>query len=228
MKAFALSLSALLASTSVLVESSAEVINTCTLVDKPEPTGPYEQYTGYTKAAHAHIIFQGMSDETEQILDILQSRNNTKVTFFMHSDQITAEKKPLVQRMINEGHTIGSMGVSSNPQIDFLYANNTLIEEQIIGADAQFKETIGFVPNLFLPSFGGLDRRSMMILEQNGKTTVLWSAGANGWWFLDNDQPTETAVEALRYTLAEAGGILFMPNSAPILEEYFNQVWSYW
>jgi len=67
-----------------------------------------------------------------------------------------------------------------------------------------------------------------MILEQNGKTTVLWSAGANGWWFLDNDQPTETAVEALRYTLAEAGGILFMPNSAPILEEYFNQVWSYW
>ena len=79
-----------------------------------------------------------------------------------------------------------------------------------------------------MPNFGALDARSQKILKQHGKTTVLWSAGANGWWFVDNGEPIETAVAAIRYTLPEAGGIILMPTNAAILEEYLNQVWPYW
>jgi peptidoglycan/xylan/chitin deacetylase (PgdA/CDA1 family) len=228
MKVFNQALSALLASSSVLIASSSDVVNTCTLVDKPEPTGPYQAYSGDTKVAHAHIIFGDISpDETGLILDTLAKRN-TKATFFTHSDRINDETKPLLQRMIDEGHTIGSMGQSSNPQIDFLYANNTFIEQQITGADADFEKAIGFAPTLYMPSMGALDSRGQKILNDNGKTTVKWSAGANGWWFVDNKEPTETAVAGIRYTLAEAGGIILMPTNAEILDEYLNQVWPYW
>lgn len=228
MKVSNLALSALLALSSVLIVSSSDVINTCTLAEKPEPTGPYQAYSGDTKVAHAHIIFGDISpDETESILNTLKTRD-TKATFFTHSDRITNETKPLVQRMIDEGHTIGSMGQSSNPQIDFLYANNTFIEQQITNADAEFLDAIGFAPTLYMPSFGALDSRGQKILKENGKTTVMWSSGANGWWFVDNNEPLETAVAALCYTLPEAGGIILMPTNATIVDEYLSQVWPYW
>jgi len=229
MNIFNLALSALLASSSVLIVSSSDVVHSCNLAEKPEPTGPYQAYSGDTKVAHTHIIFEDITpaDEVESILNTLKARN-TKASFFMHTDKIDDETKPLLQRMVDEGHTIGSKGQSSNPQVNFLYANNTYIEQQITGADSDFKEAIGFVPSLYAPSFGALDSRGQKILNKNGKTTVMWSAGANGWWFLDNKEPLATAVAGIRYTLPEAGGIILLPTNAEIVDEYLSQVWPYW
>ena len=158
------------------------------------------------------------------ILDLLKEKN-TKATFFIHTDKITDENRPTLQRVIDEGHTVGSKGMA---QINYLYANNTYIESQVAGADAVFKDLIGYVPDIFQPSSRALDTRGQKILKDNGKTIVTWSAGANGWWFLDNGKSLEETVAALRYTLPEAGGMIQMPNDAEVLEEYFDQVWQYW
>ena len=83
------------------------------------------------------------------------------------------------------------------------------------------------IPTLYQPSFGALDTRGYEILKHMGKTIVMWSAGANGWWFLDNNQPIETTVAALRYTVPEAGGILELPTAA-VVEAYLDDVWPYW
>lgn len=128
----------------------------------------------------------------------------------------------------SQGHTIGSKGASSDPQINFLYANNTYIIDEVSKADAAFKEYLGFVPTLYQPSFGALDTRGYEILKHMGKTIVIWSAGANGWWFLDNNQPIETTVAALRYTVPEAGGIIELPTNAAVVEAYLDAVWPYW
>ncbi|KAK1738998.1 hypothetical protein QTG54_010314 [Skeletonema marinoi] len=56
----------------------------------------------------------------------------------------------------------------------------------------------------------------------------MWSAGANGWWFLDNNEPLATAVAGIRYTLPEAGGIILLPTNAEIVDEYLSHVWPYW
>jgi peptidoglycan/xylan/chitin deacetylase (PgdA/CDA1 family) len=61
--------------------------------------------------------------------------------------------------------------------INFLYANETLIEQQITGADEDFKKAIGYAPNLYMPSFGAMDIRAHQILDAHGKQTILWSAG---------------------------------------------------
>jgi hypothetical protein len=222
MKVFALALSAFLASSNVHQVTSSKIVNTCKLVDKKQPTGPY---TGETKAAHAHLMFRDMD---QKVLDVLKSFNNTKATFVIHSDKITDETLPLLQNIVADGHTIASNGQSSNPQINFLYANETLIEQQIMGADEDFKKAIGYAPNLYMPSFGAMDTRAHHILDAHDKQTILWSAGSNGWWFIGNNEPIETTVAALRYTMPEMGGIIMMPPDSAVLEEYLTQVWPYW
>eukprot|EP00986_Skeletonema_menzelii_P010432 scaffold5070_cov145-Skeletonema_menzelii.AAC.2 len=160
MKAINQVLSALLAlaSSSVLIVSSSDVVRSCTLAEKPEPTGPYQAYSDDIKVAHTQLIFEfediTPSDEVGSILDYLKERN-AKATFFMHTDRITNETKTTLQRMVN-----------------FLYANNTYIEQQITCADVDFKGAIGFVPSLYAPSFGALDIRGQKLLKKNGKTTV--------------------------------------------------------
>jgi peptidoglycan/xylan/chitin deacetylase (PgdA/CDA1 family) len=227
MKVFAVALSTLLASSNVnqVTSSKSEIVNTCKLVDKKQPTGPYAPYTGETKAAHAHLMFRDMD---QKVLDVLKSFNNTKATFVIHSDKITDETLPLLQNIVADGHTIASNGQSSNPQINFLYANETLIEQQITGADEDFKKAIGYAPNLYMPSFGAMDTRAHQILDAHDKQTILWSAGSNGWWFIGNNEPLETTVAALRYTMPEMGGIIMMPPDSAVLEEYLTQVWPYW
>ena len=118
MKVVALALATFLASSNdVHAVSSSGVVNTCNLVDKPQPTGPYQPYSGDTKAARTHIIFGNIPDnEQEQILDILKKRNTT-ATFFTHTDAITDETLPVLKRIVADGHTVGSAGQS---QIDFV------------------------------------------------------------------------------------------------------------
>lgn len=176
----------LASSIGVLVESSPggsdNFVNTCVLVDKPEPTGPYEIYSGKIDWSYAHLIFRDIDDNDTAmaVLDVLEEKN-TKASFFLHTDYINDENRPALERILADGHTIGSSGVE---RIDFLYANNTYIEQQIVDADGIFKEVIGYAPDLFLPTNGALDRRGQQILQDHGKTTIMWSAGANGWWFL--------------------------------------------
>lgn len=78
----------------------------------------------------------------------------------------------------------------------------------------KFKEYLGFQPKIFRPPFGGIDHRSHALLESLGYTIIQWSAGCNDWWFTDNEKDLETSIAALRYTLAEAGGVVCMHDKA--------------
>eukprot|EP01083_Nonionella_stella_P198487 728697_1 len=74
-------------------------------------------------------------------------------------------------------------------------------------------------------NFWGIDTRGQKILQDNGKTTVMWSAGANWWWVLDNNISLEETVAALRYTMPEMGGIIDLPTDtdAEVLKEYLDR-----
>ena len=48
----------------------------------------------------------GPSNNSEEILDILK-KYNAKATFFLIGSEITEEKRPVIERIIEEGHAIG-------------------------------------------------------------------------------------------------------------------------
>ena len=75
-------LSIVLASSVGAFVESSDIVNTCVLVDKPEPTGSYEIYSGKTDWSYAHLIFRDIDDNDTAmaVLDVLEEKD-TKASF---------------------------------------------------------------------------------------------------------------------------------------------------
>jgi len=190
-----------------------ELVYSCALPDN-EYEGPYDQYSGNTKIGLVHLTFSGgpWMPETEIILNVLKEYN-TKATFFLLTDKINDDTQPLVDRMINEGHSIGSFGQSYK---DLLYANMTTIEYEIAGADAKFRD-LGIKPVAFRAPYGGIDNRVRRVAADNRYEIAMWSAGGNDW--PEYEGGLDDTVTAVRFTLAEAGGIMSMEDATMARED---------
>ena len=129
-----------------------------------------------------------------------------------------------------KGHTIGS---HTSTHRNLQYGNATVLEEEIVHAHIFYKEYLGFQPKIFRPPFGGIDHRSHELLESLGYTIVQWSSGCVDWWFTDNNKDLETSIAAMRYSLAEAGGIVCMhdkaeePNNGERLRKFIYDTWNF-
>lgn len=75
----------------------------------------------------------GPSHNTEKILDILKE-HDAKATFFMIGEEMREDKRPLIERMIEEGHAIGLH--SNVHDFDKLYVN---VDACVRDFDAQYK-----------------------------------------------------------------------------------------
>lgn len=222
----------LLAASAVPVKSyPGEIIYSCAVNEK-EWDGPYTPWAGNTKHAHAHLTFDDgpIVNSTDTILDVLKEYD-TKATFFLQTNNMNEDTRYLVDRIIDEGHMIGS---HTSTHRNLQYGNDTVLEEEIVHAHEFFNEYLGFQPKIFRPPFGGIDHRSHMLLEELGYTIVQWSSGCVDWWFTDNDKDLETSIAAMRFSLAEAGGIVCMhdtaqaPNDGERLRKFLDDTWNFW
>jgi peptidoglycan/xylan/chitin deacetylase (PgdA/CDA1 family) len=149
---------------------------------------------------------------------------------FLNLKHYVCTLSPLLD-LTAKGHTIGS---HSSSHKNLQYGNDTILEQEIVHAHDRFKEYLGYELKIFRPPFGGIDHRSHKLLEELGYTIVMWSAGCNDWWFTDNKKDLETSIAALRYTLAEAGGIICMhdkaeePNKGERLRKLLDDTWNFW
>jgi len=215
-----------------------EILYGCTPAYK-EWEGDYAPWSGdNTKNAHSHLTFDDgpFPGVTDTILDILKEYN-TPATFFLVADGcpdngcLNEDTRYLVDRMIDEGHTIG---VHSKSHKNLQYGNETLFEQEIKEATEIFTDFIGYRPKLFRPPYGSLDHRSSAYLKEMNYTVVLWSAGCVDWWFTDNDKDLDTSIAAMRYGLAEAGGIVCMHDKAQAvndgerLRKFLDDTWNFW
>ncbi len=194
--------------------------------------GDYTPWDGHTKNAHAHLTFDDgpFVGITDVILDVLKEYD-TAATFFLVSDNLNDDTRYLVERMLEEGHSIGSHSLSHK---NLQYGNETILEEEIVQSTAKFVEFLGYHPKLFRPPFGGIDHRSHELLEELGYTIIQWSAGCVDWWFTDNNKDLDTSIAAMRFGLAEAGGIVCMhdkaeePNNGERLRKFLDDTWNFW
>lgn len=112
----------------------------------------------------------------EPILDILKE-NGIKATFFLSSPW--AEKHPeLVQRMVREGHEIGSHG---NRHIDL----NTLapgeIEKEITTAQTALEAVSGQTVRLLRAPNGAYDNKLINVANRLGYKVIQWSVDSLDW-----------------------------------------------
>lgn len=113
---------------------------------------------------------------TSIILDTLKEKG-VKATFFVVQDY--AERQPeLIQRMIDEGHTVGSHSWHhySMPELSVEEA-----KEEIMELHEYMLTNFGICMNKFRPPKGEYSEQSLAVTGDLGYETVLWSFAYADW-----------------------------------------------
>ncbi len=138
------------------------------------------------------------SDVTVEILDILKE-NNIKATFFILN--YTEDKIPILQRMIDEGHTIGIHGYSH--EYNEIYTSEDAFMESINKLADKLKEDTGY--EAFCLRFPGGSSNTVSRHYSTGiMSRLVKLVEEEGWMYFDwnvssgdaasNTVPTETII----------------------------------
>lgn len=128
---------------------------------------------------------------TASILDTLAEKG-VKATFFITYDYVSRNPE-LVQRMIDEGHTVGSHSWHhySMPELSV-----EEMAEEIMYLHDYMIENFGLQMTLFRPPKGEYSELSLAVTGDLGYTTVLWSF-AYADWDTDNQPDPEESLQKL-------------------------------
>ncbi len=113
---------------------------------------------------------------TEKILNTLKE-NEVKATFFITSHYLNTTSN-LVERMINEGHTVGNHTVNhkSMPSI-----SNEEIEKEIMKLHQAVMEKFNYEMKYMRPPKGEFNERTLKKTSELGYKTVMWSFAYFDW-----------------------------------------------
>ncbi|MDD4569836.1 MAG: polysaccharide deacetylase family protein [Tepidanaerobacteraceae bacterium] len=113
---------------------------------------------------------------TPEILDILKERD-VRATFFLIGKNVSRYPE-IAQRMVMEGHSIGSHTHSHKSLIP-LSAKSTY--KEIKNAEVAIEEATGIRPTLFRPPRGVYSSYARDLLKEERYTLVLWDLSAVDW-----------------------------------------------
>ena len=113
---------------------------------------------------------------TEKILEVLK-QNNVKATFFITAHYVNTAPE-LVQKMIDEGHTVGNHTVNhkSMPTL-----TNEQIKKEVMDLHTAIYDKFGYEMKYMRPPKGEYSESSISYCNSLGYTTVMWSLAYDDW-----------------------------------------------
>lgn len=143
---------------------------------------------------------------TEQMLDTLK-KHNAPGTFFLTASYI--ENNPsMVQRMLEEGHTVANHTVTHPNMSQVSYEQ---FEKELLGVEEVFFEvTETKLPKYFRPPQGAYNEESLKHAKKMGYKTVFWSLAYKDY-DKDNQPNHSYAYESLLPNIHD-GAILLLHN----------------
>jgi peptidoglycan-N-acetylmuramic acid deacetylase len=158
---------------------------------------------------------------TDEILDVLKSRK-ARATFFVTYDYCT--KVPgLVQRMIDEGHTIGNH-TTKHPSLPDLSVKE--IGEEISTLHEHVKAAFNYEMNLIRPPMGEFSQRSLAVAQDLGYTSVFWSFAYMDWNV--NNQPCSNESLAKVKNATHPGAIVLLHAVSSTNAQILGEVIDFW
>lgn len=121
---------------------------------------------------------------TAKILDTLKEKG-VHAIFFLTGDYAKKETA-LVNRMIDEGHTLGNHGMT---HAQFPKLSDDELKEEIMSLHDFVKETYGYEMQYLRPPCGEFSERSLETTQSLGYKTIMWSFAYVDW--NTDDQPPE-------------------------------------
>ncbi|MCL2370857.1 MAG: polysaccharide deacetylase family protein [Firmicutes bacterium] len=137
-------------------------------------------YVGNTGQKSIYLTFDlgYEAGYTAEVLDILKA-NNIKGVFFLCGHYLTETE--LVNRMIDEGHTIGNH-TDRHKDLPTISAEN--IKKDIVDFDQKFVAAFGDkhpTMTFFRPPKGKFDRNTISIAKDQGLRTMMWTIAIKDW-----------------------------------------------
>ncbi len=155
---------------------------------------------------------------TNDILDALKE-NNVKATFFL-TGSYASKQDEIVQRILNEGHTIGNHSFS---HLDMTSISDADCKDEIMKVHNIIKDKFGYECHLFRFPTGAFSEKTLAIAADCGYHSIFWSFAYNDW---DNaNQPdVETALTRLKDRLHSGAIYLLHPmeTNSKILSDFIK------
>ena len=145
-----------------------------------------------------------------KVLDALKEENVTATFFIL--DLLLIKNLDLVNRMINEGHTVANH-TAKHRDVSRILSKNEL-QAELSALETLFKEKTGKdMPKYFRPPEGRFSRQSMQYAHELGYKTIFWSFGYDDWD--NNRQPnSEKAIKKILDNTHNGEILLLHPTSA--------------
>jgi len=179
-------------------------------MEKPKvPAGPQLSYTAVAvNGPYIAITFDDgpVPEPTLRLLDMLKERN-IKATFYVVGTNAAAHPE-ILQRMVAEGHEIGSHSWS-HPALSKLGAAG--VKSQLDKTNEAIFAAIGTNPKTMRPPYGAtnasLNRR---INEEFGMKVIIWSVDPLDWKYRNSERVANSII-----TNTKAGDIILAHDIHP-------------
>lgn len=136
----------------------------------------------------------GISDNTKQIVDILQ-RNNVTATFFINGISVMKRNGwNLVRELVNNGNIIGTH-TFSHPSLSKLSDFN--IRRELYDNEMIFRILLNKRPNFFRPPYFDYNDHILNIINEFGYETIIVSLDTYDWNGLNENQIYNAFVNAM-------------------------------
>ena len=117
----------------------------------------------------------GPCEQTTEFLDLLK-KHNVRATFFLIGKNIKG-KEAVVQRIVSEGHAIGSHSYEHN--YSFAVKSVRKIEKDLLKCSEEIEKITGKKPHLFRPPFGVTTPRLARAVHNLGMESIGWTIRSN-------------------------------------------------
>lgn len=129
---------------------------------------------------------------THALLDKLKEKN-VKATFFVLGAYVKEPNRSILERILEEGHVLGSHGYSHANQTN---TNEWTVEKLVKdfeNMDRKVKDLLGEDVNIYYyrPPYGYYNERMLYIARQRGMTPVFWSFSYADWGTEDTEDINE-------------------------------------
>jgi len=150
----------------------------------------------------------GPGDYTEDLLDILKE-NGVRATFFVVGLRGASKYPETIQRMIREGHNVGSHTWTHANLTGLLDPNSAIynpkqFEDEIIQNEELLISLTGKRPIFFRPPYGAINKDIVKYLKNRGYTIILWNSGCIDWYFQDHELENKAYLAGM----ADTGGLI--------------------
>ena len=146
-------------------------------------------YVGDANKKEIYITFDAgfENGNTERISDALK-KHGVKATFFLVGNYFETQPE-LVNRMAEEGHTIGNH-TYSHPDMSKI-GDIQSFQTELQKNEALYRDILGSeMPKLYRPPQGKFCEENLKMAQQLGYSTVFWSLAYVDWYTDDQPHPS--------------------------------------